>query len=88
MSTSKGKEEQAMAVSDQKQMVFHVLIREAHGNSLAVQQLGLCISSAGGMGSIPRQETRIPQAARCSQKKARRGVWGGQKLKQKQDDIK
>ena len=58
-----------MAVSDQKQMVFHVLIREVQGNSLAVQQFGLCISSAGGMVSIPRQETRIPQAAQCSQKK-------------------
>ena len=68
MSTSKGKEEHAMAVSDQKQMVFQVLIREVEGNSLAVQQLGLCISSAGGMGSILREETRIPQAARCSQK--------------------
>ena len=83
MSTSKGKEEHAMAVSDQKQMVFQVLIREVQGNSLAVQQLGLCISSAGGMGSILRQETRIPQAARCSQKRV-----GGQKLKQKQDNIK
>ena len=57
-----------MAVSDQKQTVFHVLIREVQGNSLAVQQLGLCISSAEGIGSIPRQETRIPQAAQCSQK--------------------
>lgn len=67
-----------MAVSDQKQTVFHILIREVQGNSLAVQQLGLCISSAGDMGSIPRSETRIPQAARCSQKK---GLGGAQKLK-------
>ena len=29
----------------------------------------LCASTAGGMGSIPGQGNKIPQAARCSQKK-------------------
>ena len=36
--------------------------------SLAVQWLRLRASSAGGMGSIPGQETTIPQAARHGQK--------------------
>ena len=36
--------------------------------SLAVQWLGLCPSTAGGTGSIPGWGTKIPHAARCSQK--------------------
>ena len=38
------------------------------GNSLVVQWLGLCISTAGGPGSIPGRGTKIPQAAWCGQK--------------------
>ena len=37
-------------------------------NSLAVQQLGLCASTAGGMGSIPGWGTKTLHAAWCSQK--------------------
>ena len=37
--------------------------------SLAVQRLRLPAPNAGGMGSIPGQGTKIPHAARCSQKK-------------------
>ena len=33
------------------------------GNSLAVQWLGLCTSTAVGMALIPGQETKIPRAA-------------------------
>ena len=33
------------------------------GNSLAVQWLGLCVSTAGGPGSIPGQGAKIPYAA-------------------------
>ena len=36
------------------------------GTSLAVQWLRLCISNAGGMGSIPGQGTKIPNSAGCS----------------------
>ena len=36
---------------------------------LAVQGLRLCASKAGGAGSIPGRETRIPHAQRCGQKK-------------------
>ena len=36
----------------------------SEGNSLAVQRLGLCASTAGGTGSIPGRGTKIPQAAR------------------------
>ena len=36
---------------------------KAQGNSLAVQWLGLCAFTAEGLGSIPGQETKIPQAA-------------------------
>ena len=35
--------------------------------SLAVQWLGLCTSTAGGLGWISGQGTKIPQATRCSQ---------------------
>ena len=37
-------------------------------NSLVVQWLGLCASTAGGPGSIPGRGTKILQAALCSQK--------------------
>ena len=39
------------------------------GNSLAVQWLGLWASTAGGVGSIPGQGTKIPHVERCGQKK-------------------
>ena len=42
---------------------------ELIGNSLAVQWLGLLASTAGGLGLIPGRGTKIPQAARCGQKK-------------------
>ena len=35
---------------------------------LVVQWLRFCTSNAGGMGLIPGQGTKIPHAARCSQK--------------------
>ena len=39
------------------------------GNSLAVQWLGLCVSTAGGPGLIPGWGTEIPQAPWNGQKK-------------------
>ena len=36
-------------------------------NSLSVQWLRLCASSAGGVGSIADKETKIPHAAQCGQ---------------------
>ena len=39
------------------------------GTSLAVQWLGLCAFTAGGMGSIPGRGTKFLQAARRGQKK-------------------
>ena len=41
---------------------------EGQGSFLVVQWLGLCISTAEGMGSIPVQGTKIPQAIQPSQK--------------------
>ena len=41
-------------------------------NSLAVQWLGLCASTAVGMGSLPGQGTKIPQATWHSQKKKKK----------------
>ena len=38
------------------------------GNFVEVQWLGLCASPAGGVGSIPGQETKIPHAVWHSQK--------------------
>ena len=37
-------------------------------NSLVVQWFTLHVSTAGGTGSVPGQGTKIPRAARCSQK--------------------
>ena len=47
-------------------------------NSLAVQGLGHCTSTAGGVGSIPGQGTEIPHAARGGQKKKKKRIlrWG------------
>ena len=45
-----------------------ILKSEWHGNSLAVQWLGLCASTAGGPSSIPGRGTKIPQALPCGQK--------------------
>ena len=42
------------------------------GNSLVVQSLGLCASTAGDLGSIPGWETRIPQASQHSQRKKKK----------------
>ena len=39
------------------------------GNSLAVQWLGLLALTAEGLGSIPVQGTKIPQATQHGQKK-------------------
>ena len=39
------------------------------GNSLTVQWLGHCASTAGGMGSILGQGTKIPHAVGPGQKK-------------------
>ena len=41
-------------------------------NSLVVQWLGLRAFTAKGLGSIPRWGTKIPQAARHSQKKKKK----------------
>ena len=38
------------------------------GTSLAVQWLGLHVSSAGGAGSIPGRGTKVPCAMQCGQK--------------------
>ena len=42
---------------------------EGQGSFLVVQWLGLCISTAEGMGSIPVQGTKIPLVTWCGQKK-------------------
>ena len=39
------------------------------GTSLAVQWLRLCVSTAGGMGSIPGWGPKIPHAAQRGQRK-------------------
>ena len=41
----------------------------SQGNSLVVQWLGLCTFTAEGLGSIPGQGTKIPQARQHSQNK-------------------
>ena len=44
-------------------------IRAFHGNSLAVQWLGLCSFTAEGPGSIPGQGAKIPHAVQRDQKR-------------------
>ena len=47
-----------------------IVIKEVEREtSLAVQRLGLLISTAGDSGLIPEVGTKIPQAAWCSQRK-------------------
>ena len=49
-----------------------------------VQWLGLCAFIAEGLGSIPGQGTKIPQAARCGKKKRKKGV-GGEREREKKE---
>ena len=42
------------------------------GTSLVVQWLGLCVSTAGGTGSIPGRGTKIPHALRHGPKKKKK----------------
>ena len=39
------------------------------GNSLEVQWLKLCTLTVEGLGSIPSQGTKIPQAMQCDQER-------------------
>ena len=52
-------------------------IRCVIGNSLAVQRLGLHTFTAEGVGSIPGQGTKIPQALRPKNKKVTRAICCG-----------
>ena len=54
-----------MAEEPQKSSLRQVI----HGASLVVQWLRLHIPNAGGTGSIPGQETKIPLAERRGQEK-------------------
>ena len=48
---------------------------------MAVQYLGFHASSAGGLGSVPDQGTRIPHATWCGQKEENaKGFWCEKKL--------
>ena len=42
------------------------------GNSQAVQWLGLCAFTVEGLGSIPGQGTKIPQAVQRGQKQIKK----------------
>ena len=48
-----------------------------------VQWLGLCASTAGGMGSVPGQGTKNPQAVWCGQEQKQ-----VKKQKQKKSSVK
>ena len=54
--------------------VYDILLnfKNQVGNSLAVQWLGFCASTAGGTGSIPGWGTKILQAERHGQKKKKK----------------
>ena len=49
--------------------IFGTIKKVKRGNSLAILWVGLCISTAGGMGLTHSQGAKIPQAARHGQKK-------------------
>ena len=58
------------------------------GTSLVTQRLGLGTFTAVGPGSIPGQETKIPQAAWCSQNRTKFvNVFKGSKIKMLQKGI-
>ena len=46
--------------------MFHPTLIGTPGNSLVVQRLGLCASTAGGMGSIPGQGTKRSEAKKIN----------------------
>ena len=52
-------------------------LKKRAGTSLGVQWLKLHASTAGGMGSIPGQGTRIQHATRCSQKQTNKQLARG-----------
>ena len=52
-----------------KQKLSHRCRKQTYGTSLAVQQLRLCTSTAGGAGSIPGGGTKFLLAAQRDQKK-------------------
>ena len=51
--------------------------KEPRGEFLVVQWLGLCTFTAEGVGSIPGQGTKIPQALRPKNKKVTRAICCG-----------
>ena len=56
--------------SNNKKMLYIEMDKQqGSANSLTVQWLGLQASTAGGPGSIPGQETKIPHATRYGKKK-------------------
>ena len=59
-------------MSVQNATVLYTLKWVILGNSLVFQLLGLHLSIAGGMGSIPGQGTKILHAAQPGQKKKER----------------
>ena len=68
--------------------VKNMNINIQQGTSLAVQWLRLCASTAGGMGSIPGQGTKIPHAVWCSQKKKLREKYPTGSISSKSDELK
>ena len=46
--------------------------KKKDGASLVIQWLGLCASTAGGMGSVPGQGTGIPHTSKWGQKRKRK----------------
>ena len=52
-----------------KEYKFPILKRSLHWEFPGSPVVRLCTSSAGGMGSIPGQGTKIPQPVQCGQKK-------------------
>ena len=48
------------------------ILKRAVGNSLAVQWLGLHASTVGGLGLIPGQGTKIPQAVQQGKRKKKK----------------
>ena len=57
------------AFPDSKSKLAEINLRlTTGGNSLVVQWLGLCASTAGDIGFIPGGGTKIPSAAQCGQK--------------------
>ena len=60
-------EEEEETVASKQTHILEQVKKEWAGTSLAIQWLRLCVSTAGGTGSIPGRGTKIPPQKKSGQ---------------------